>query len=98
MTTCGGCSTHDGPWPGWQCVDCRVDTDALDEYYMVHDELWEAAGVPRDGGMLCVGCLEARLGRRLEARDFTGAPVNDPGEYHMSPRLLSRLGYHGPPT
>lgn len=76
------------------CVDCGVDTYArgVDEYYMVHNEVWAAAGMlPRDG-MLCIGCLEARLGRRLTAVDFTDVPVNDlRWGWHGSARLLSRL-------
>ena len=36
------------------CVDCGESTSDLDEYYMVHDEVWRAAGMgPKDGdGML----------------------------------------------
>jgi hypothetical protein len=71
-----------------------VDTFArgVDEYYMVHREVWAAAGMLPRGGMLCVGCLEARLGRRLTAADFTSAPVNDLRRgWRGSARLLSRL-------
>jgi hypothetical protein len=51
------------------CMDCGVDTDAIDESYMVHDELWRAA-VPSEAGMLCIACLEKRLGRKLRRDDF----------------------------
>jgi hypothetical protein len=51
------------------CMDCGVDTDAIDESYMIHDDLWRAA-VPSEAGMLCVGCCERRLGRRLRREDF----------------------------
>ena len=40
---------------------------------MLLDTVWEAVadGLPDDhGGMLCVGCVEERLGRRLNAGDF----------------------------
>ena len=63
------------------CVDCGVETlptdDRAAEFYMVHDDVWAAAGVPVPGGCLCVGCLETRLGRQLTRADFTDAPIND---------------------
>ena len=40
------------------CVDCKVNTFAIDEYYMVRPEAWWRAGMARDGGMLCIFCLE----------------------------------------
>ena len=52
------------------CVDCAGD---FDERYMVKCEIWAASGLARDGGVLCIGCLERRLGRRLTPDDF------DPG-------------------
>lgn len=74
------------------CIDCDVDTDAIDEFYMVQNELWEKA-VPnqhdQEERVLCVGCLEARIGRTLIAADFTDAPVNKRGSYSL--RLLERL-------
>jgi hypothetical protein len=51
------------------CIDCGVDTDAINESYMIHDELWRAAN-PDEAGMLCVGCCERRLGRKLCRDDF----------------------------
>lgn len=72
----------------WLCVDCGVDTGEVHEYYMVADDLWAAAGdVP---GMLCIGCLETRLGRMLTRDDFTGAPVNA-DLWPQSSRLRARL-------
>jgi hypothetical protein len=35
------------------CVDCGVCTSAIDEYYMVHNEVWAAAKMR--AGMLCIG-------------------------------------------
>lgn len=54
---------------------------------MVHDELWAVAGA--GAGYLCIACLEARLGRRLTARDFTSAPINRPDPWDTD-RLASR--------
>ncbi|WP_079170934.1 hypothetical protein [Streptomyces sp. CC53] len=64
--------------------------DGPDEWYTVLDSVWEHAGAG-EGGILCVGCLEARLGRRLRRRDFVDAALNDPDYGRHSPRLLSRL-------
>jgi hypothetical protein len=71
------------------CDDCGTDTLSTEpgvptEYYMVHDRVWQAAGMPTrppsgaaGTGLLCIGCLEHRLGRRLHRRDFTGAPISN---------------------
>jgi hypothetical protein len=82
-----------------KCDDCNVcvicknpDHDA--EHYVVHNELW-----PEGVRVLCVGCLETRLGRQLVADDFTDCPLNDPkvkygGRYAWtwrSERLQDRL-------
>jgi len=44
--------------------------------------------------ILCIGCLEQRIGRTLMASDFTDAPVNDPNHSlsgHKSERMRHRL-------
>lgn len=74
----------------FDCVNCSVNTQDTNEYYMVHDELWSRAGMAPTGGMLCIGCLEQRLGRGLTAADFTDAPVNH-GSFAYSFRLAERL-------
>lgn len=63
------------------CLDCGAETLSDEpgvptEYYMVHKEVWKAAGAPL-AGYLCIGCLEVRLGRQLCRSDFTDARVND---------------------
>jgi hypothetical protein len=60
------------------CRDCRADTlptDGGSEFYMVHDRVWEAAGMTPNG-YLCIGCLEQRLGRRLHRADFASCDLN----------------------
>lgn len=54
----------------WLCLDCSKDT--FDEYYGVRNHLWRRA-VDRSQrhGMLCLSCLEQRLGRPLVLEDFT---------------------------
>ena len=61
--------------PPLPCMDCGVDTyaEADREWYHVHGPVWEQAGLRSEGqGFLCIGCLEARLGRTLTPEDFDG--------------------------
>lgn len=83
---------------GVRCHDCGMDVAPCDpdgyavdgwEGYMVHDHVWEAAA---GEGHLCVGCLEARLGRRLVVQDFTDCPLNTDPDEPRSERLRGRLG------
>lgn len=83
----------------WLCLDCKVDTFHNGEYYMVQFDLWYQAVPKGKSGMLCIGCLENRLGRQLTPADFLDAPLNQV-DFHWpngrievkSPRLLNRLG------
>ena len=56
--------------------------DVLREDYIVHDDIWHQACTAEpvmkdDCGLLCVGCIEQRLGRRLNSADFeAGVPLN----------------------
>lgn len=54
------------------CKDCGVDliSDAREYAYMLTDASWALTGLAPDGGYLCVGCCELRLGRTLVMRDF----------------------------
>ena len=88
------------------CQDCGLDTTPRPvtkgtwEWYMVLPEIWAQAGMPpmvpnehglTDEEFLCLGCIEARLGRLLNASDFTSQRVNEPSEFD-TPRLVSRKG------
>jgi hypothetical protein len=75
----------------WLCVDCGTDTDKLSEYYSVTNKVWADAGMRADGGQLCIGCLEVRLGRKLYRSDFKKCPLNDGGLFPQSERLKERL-------
>jgi len=78
-------------YTAFNCWDCNVNTLSIDEYYMVDDALWEVATEDFGGdGMLCIGCLEARLGGQLVASDFPDLPINR-GVFGYSTRLQSRL-------
>jgi hypothetical protein len=67
------------PERGFACLDCGVNT-SVGDYYSLHDDVWQRAypegADPDDEGMLCIPCVERRLGRRLNALDFTDAPIN----------------------
>lgn len=74
------------------CTDCNTNTREAHEYYMVNFDLWRASGAGE--GMLCIGCLEDRIGRQLVPGDFIDAPINtDPEDelWERSPRLRNRL-------
>jgi hypothetical protein len=76
------------------CIWCRVDTSEIGEYYMVADAIWERYG-PTDG-CLCIGCLEDRMGRRLQPDDFKDIPLNNDRGRCRSERLRDRLGLDQP--
>ena len=58
------------------CRDCKIDVGS-DYGYMVHDQVWpNENGKPLEG-LLCIKCLEIRLGRRLYLSDFNwSVPLN----------------------
>ena len=60
---------------------------------MVTDQTWERSGLGGDDGMLCIGCLEQRLGRVLHAKDFIDVPINQLADMteDASARFLNRL-------
>jgi hypothetical protein len=76
----------------WDCAECGTST--REEYYMVHDYLWEAYG--REP-FLCIGCLEDRMGRELWSGDFTHWPINNVNQWEKSDRLMERLTRHENP-
>ena len=47
------------------CDDCEVDVTKIFEYYVLEDSVW-----PKDASILCIGCVEKRLDRRLSREDF----------------------------
>jgi hypothetical protein len=82
---------EDSPVRDPDCMDCGTDTDAINENYMVVDDLWRAA-VPTEAGMLCIGCLEKRLARRLQRNDFAKFCISAAAKgMPVSKRLKARL-------
>lgn len=78
-------------WSEFNCVDCSVNTHFIDEYYMVDFDLWNSVMGSQNTGMLCIGCLEDRIGRKLTTEDFIDAPINY-GCFGWSERMRDRLG------
>lgn len=71
------------------CIDCKVDTILIGEYYSVYPDVWAKSGLGPHDGMLCIGCLESRIGFTLDSSHFTDYPINY--SYHQSVRLISRI-------
>lgn len=74
----------------WICLDCKQDTGRMNEHYFIETATWLSV-VDSTVGMLCIGCLEARLGRKLLPSDFPGVTINSPKYGNKSQRLLDRL-------
>ena len=74
------------------CMDCGVDTGRIGEHYMLNDNVWNQIHSSNQG-MLCIGCVEKRLGRKLNRSDFNNSHVNSTRfpTKAMSLRLLDRL-------
>ena len=73
----------------WRCVDCGTDTMKGDNFYMVNCDIWNRYGLGgseatargwrntgKPSGMLCIPCLEDRMGRKLQKSDLPDWPVN----------------------
>jgi hypothetical protein len=78
-------------WSNWRCVDCDYDTSPINplektrgykNYYMVNNDLWAKFGVGRK--MLCIPCLEKRIGREVTKQDFTDCMLNRDNKYVTS--------------
>jgi hypothetical protein len=88
-------------YEGWPvvlsaCADCGIGTVTLGEYYMVRNDIWEQAWAGRrkwwyrhvpGQEILCIACLEARIGRELTVDDFTAV---FPRRWPPPSRLLAR--------
>lgn len=64
----------------FKCVNCEVDTSGktgFGEYYMLRQPIWDQTGLFADSGMLCIPCVEKKLGRKLNHTDFRHCPLND---------------------
>ncbi len=77
------------------CMDCGFNTDFQKlencgkHYYMVKHELWERYGVGKK--MLCMDCMEKRLGHALKAEDIFICPLTV-RHNHYTRAILSKAG------
>ena len=83
----------------FMCHDCGHDTAAMGEMYHLFDWLWiRVVRAKRTGPvhMLCIGCVEERLGYTLTQDCFSSAPLNTNWDHHykQSLRLRHRLASH----
>lgn len=79
-----------------KCLDCGRCTHEMCEYYMVQHAIWLTVTEHHERrGMLCVGCLEGRLGAPLSVEDFTDCLLNRIQRISGSMRLRDRLDPHG---
>jgi hypothetical protein len=76
----------------FMCWDCTQCTNCMSEYYMVTDDVWAMATEDTYSDiMLCIGCLENRIGDQLTASDFSNVPLNSINLILGSTRLQNRL-------
>ena len=68
-----------------ECVLCG-DTD---DYYIVTNEIWQRHGLRHH--LLCIPCLESRMGRELNSEDFPDCGVNRGELGRLSQRHCDRM-------
>jgi hypothetical protein len=80
--------------PQMLCNDCGVDVVEIGELYMSPPEVWnDELGLGSDDN-LCIGCLEARLGREVRLiHDILPPGTNYQWMKPPSDRMADRLGF-----
>lgn len=76
--------------PKCLCDDCGADCIEIGEYIILQPDAWQRNLGLRWSNNLCVGCIEKRLGRRLQPRDFLTWPRYS-WTHPYSTRLLARM-------
>ena len=61
----------------YRCLDCGWGADGP----MLREELWLSIASKRD--LLCIGCIERRLGRRLMPSDLSRSLMNGAALYFL---------------
>jgi hypothetical protein len=86
--------------PVFVCADCGVNTADINEYYMLKSPVWyeavNASPVVPFKVLMCIGCVENRIGRKLKPNDFANVRLNHPDIRVKSERLKDRLGNYIP--
>lgn len=73
-------------WDIWNSL-----IDPVAERYLFDAPVYYYLDVIQWYGMLCIGCVEHRLGRELKTYDFLDCPLNGDPDLERSPRLQARL-------
>lgn len=94
---------------GNRCDDCRKNVHRLGNYMVLRAAIWLKVKPDAEqkypgrsngysyNGMLCLKCIERRLGRQLRHDDFAALPINTILDapkrecFYKSPELLARL-------
>ena len=60
----------------WLCEDCGKDCFVGNvDYYMVKHDIWHKYGLGESRGMLCMSCIEERIGHKLTKDDILDCPL-----------------------
>lgn len=81
------------PTTDFSCDGCGVDTKLIGERYMLQHHVWNFVNEPPFpwARLLCIGCVELRLGDRLRALDFLDCPLNTRPDFRRSLRLKAAM-------
>jgi hypothetical protein len=59
----------------WLCMECHKNTKNKIDYYMLNTFLWRS--IAKDiKGMLCVSCVENKIGHTITKSDLLNCPLN----------------------
>lgn len=82
-----------GSYGGEPCIDCKGPNDP----YMLTNKLWNEVSKPGERRkLICLECVEIRLGRQLQAEDFheNKPPINyGVFGFHVEEFLETRSSY-----
>ena len=71
-----------------KCNDCGINVIKIGDYCLIDPKIWEDTLGLKWRDNLCIECIEARLGRKLERRDLMSPP--QVAGFWMSTRLRNR--------
>jgi DNA-directed RNA polymerase subunit RPC12/RpoP len=75
---------------GFLCMDCGKDIYKSNEYYTLLNKVWHRICPTDWKGILCLTCVEKRLGRKLHRDDFLRC-TNNTEQAKVCPELAERL-------
>jgi hypothetical protein len=75
-----------------RCRDCGLDVTAAGHWHMLLDSVWARTGLGPEDGVLCLPCIEKRLGRRLVYADFRRTNRSNRQDWGGHSRMVPRGG------